>query len=97
MSVEKKEITHQSTGDMPAEEFRLYGHKAIDWIADYLTDMNRYRVLSESQPSELKRALPASAPNEGESFDAILADFERFIIPGVTHWNHFYGQHRSCQ
>jgi aromatic-L-amino-acid decarboxylase len=44
-------------------------------------------VLSQSKPAELKRALPASAPAEGESFEEILADFERLIIPGVTHWN----------
>ncbi len=88
MSVEKKEVAHQSTGDMPAEEFRLYGHKTIDWIAEYLSDMERYPVLSQSQPGDLKNALPASAPSEGESFEAILSDFERFIIPGVTHWNH---------
>lgn len=88
MSVEKKEVPHQSTGDMPVEEFRLHGHRAIEWIANYLSDNERYPVLSQSQPSELKRALPASAPAEGESFEAILADFERFILPGVTHWNH---------
>ncbi len=88
MSVEKKEIADHLTGDMPAEEFRLLGHSAIDWIAEYLSDMERYPVLSQSQPSELKRALPPSAPAEGETFEAILADFERFIIPGVTHWNH---------
>ncbi|HEY7546241.1 MAG TPA: pyridoxal-dependent decarboxylase, partial [Blastocatellia bacterium] len=87
MSVEKKEVTHFSIGDMPSEEFRLYGHRAIDWIADYLADTRRYPVLSQSKPAELKRALPASAPAEGESFEEILADFERLIIPGVTHWN----------
>jgi aromatic-L-amino-acid decarboxylase len=88
MSVEKKEIAHPSTGDMPAEEFRLYGHKAIDWIAEYLSDMERYPVLSQSRPADLKRALPTSAPAEGESFETILADFEKFIPPGMTHWNH---------
>ncbi|MEW6212446.1 MAG: pyridoxal-dependent decarboxylase [Acidobacteriota bacterium] len=88
MSVEKKEIALPPTGDMPAEEFRLYGHRAIDWIARYLSDMERYPVLSQSRPGDLKNALPASAPAEGESFEAIFADFERFIIPGVTHWNH---------
>jgi aromatic-L-amino-acid decarboxylase len=88
MSVEKKEIAHPPTGDMTAEEFRLYGHKAIDWIAQYLSDTKRYPVLSESRPADLKRALPASAPAEGESFERILADFERFIPPGMTHWNH---------
>ena len=50
---------------------------------------DRYPVLSRaSRPGEIRRALPASAPEYGESFDAILADFERVLLPGITHWNH---------
>jgi len=40
------------------------------------------------QPGDIRRALPADAPEHGEDFDAIFADFERLILPGVTHWNH---------
>jgi aromatic-L-amino-acid decarboxylase len=45
------------------------------------------------QPGDIRAALPASAPETGEPFDAILADFERVIVPGLTHWNHpgFFG------
>jgi aromatic-L-amino-acid decarboxylase len=45
-------------------------------------------VLSRAEPGDLIRALPDHPPAEGESFDAILADFERLIVPGITHWNH---------
>ena len=27
-------------------------------------------------------------PEQGESMDAILADFRNLIVPGITHWNH---------
>ena len=39
-------------------------------------------------PGEVSGALPARAPEHGESFDDIFADFERVIVPGLTHWNH---------
>jgi len=58
------------------------------WIESYLRDTRRYPVLSRAQPGDLVRALPASAPDEPESFDAIWADFEQHIVPGLTHWNH---------
>ncbi|MGE5359655.1 MAG: pyridoxal phosphate-dependent decarboxylase family protein [Bacteroidales bacterium] len=80
-------------GDMDAESFRRYGHELVEWIADYLSHSERYPVLSRVQPGEVRAALPTRAPEHGEPFDAILADFERVIVPGITHWNHpgFFG------
>src|SRR5512146_582988 len=80
-------------GDMGAETFRRYGHELVEWIADYLNHSERYPVLSRVQPGEVREALPLRAPEHGEDFDAILADFERVILPGITHWNHpgFFG------
>jgi len=75
-------------GDMSAEEFRRYGHRVVDWIADYLSNPQRYPVVSRARPGEIKNALPAAAPATGESMDQILSDLENIIVPGVTHWNH---------
>jgi aromatic-L-amino-acid decarboxylase len=73
---------------MTPDEFRLYGHRAIDWVADYLARPERYPVLPPVQPGQLTDALPACGPERGESMDAILDDFERLIPPAMTHWNH---------
>jgi aromatic-L-amino-acid decarboxylase len=62
--------------------------RAAHWIDAYYREPNRYPVLSRATPGELRRALPARAPEEAESFDAIFDDFERIIVPGITHWNH---------
>lgn len=70
------------------EDFRRAGHSAVDWIADYLSDVRRYRVLPSVKPGELVDALPRSAPEQGESFDTILGDFDRVLMPAVTQWNH---------
>jgi aromatic-L-amino-acid decarboxylase len=76
------------TGDMSAEEFRRHGHKVIDWIADYLTHAERYPVLSQIRPGQLRSQLPASPPERGEPMSDILADVGRFVVPALTHWNH---------
>ena len=68
--------------------FRERFARVAAWIDDFLGETRRYRVLSNAQPGDLIAALPAAPPTEGESFDAIFADFERFIVPGLTHWNH---------
>ncbi|MBZ5725908.1 MAG: amino acid decarboxylase [Acidobacteriia bacterium] len=73
---------------MTPEEFRRYGHQAIDWVADYLAHPERYPVLPSVKPGQLTDALPACGPERGEAMDAILADFERLIVPATTHWNH---------
>src|SRR5271167_540212 len=73
---------------MSPDEFRKYGHQVIDWLAEYQTHPERYPVLSHSKPGEVYDQLPARAPDQGESMDAVLADFEKIIVPGLTHWNH---------
>ena len=77
-----------SLGDMDPEVFRREAHRIADWIADYVAAPERYPVLSRVRPGEIRDALPAAAPEEGEPFDSIFADFERILIPGITHWNH---------
>lgn len=74
--------------DLSPEEFREAGHRLIDWVAEYLAEPERYPVLARVQPGELADTLPAHGPPEPERMDAILADFEKTILPAVTHWNH---------
>jgi aromatic-L-amino-acid decarboxylase len=68
--------------------FRERFARVAAWIEDYLRDTRRYPVLSHAKPGDLIAALPASPPDEGESFDAIFRDFEALVVPGITHWNH---------
>lgn len=75
-------------GDMDSEAFRRHGHQLVEWIAGYLEGIESYPVLSQAGPGDVKRSLPGEPPIEGEPFDAILADFEHLILPGITHWNH---------
>jgi aromatic-L-amino-acid/L-tryptophan decarboxylase len=58
------------------------------WIQNYLDHPERYRVMPQLSPGDVVAALPAQAPESAESFEQILADFERIIVPATTHWNH---------
>ena len=75
-------------GDMDPESFRREAHRLADWIADYLASSSTYPVLSRVRHGDVRANLPGEAPQTGESFDAIFNDFERIILPAVTHWNH---------
>jgi aromatic-L-amino-acid/L-tryptophan decarboxylase len=73
---------------MHPDDFRRHGYRLIDWVADYLSHTERHPVLAKVRPGDVRRALPGSAPAAGESFEAIFEDFERILLPAVTHWNH---------
>jgi aromatic-L-amino-acid decarboxylase len=74
--------------DSNSNDFRAAGHRLIDWVADYLDNVDRYPVLSRVKPGEVEARLPAAPSSEGRSYDALLAEFESTLVPGVTHWNH---------
>src|ERR1035438_2350681 len=73
---------------MSPEEFRRCAHESVDWIADYLSHPERYPVLPRIEPGQLADALPPSGPELGEPMERLLEDFQRLIVPAITHWNH---------
>jgi len=77
-----------ATGDLSPELFVRYGRQLVEWVADYLASAEQYPVLSRVKPGDVAAALPQSPPNGAEPLGEIIADFERAIMPGITHWNH---------
>jgi aromatic-L-amino-acid/L-tryptophan decarboxylase len=73
---------------MNSDDFRRHGHELVDWIAEYLEHSDRYSVLSRVRPRDIVNALPRDAPEDPEPFAEIMRDFERILVPGLTHWNH---------
>ena len=71
---------------MSPDEFRANGKALIDWIADYYEQIEQYPVMSRVAPGEVRAQLPAEPPQTGEPFEAMMADVERIIMPGITHW-----------
>lgn len=74
--------------DMDADAFRQHGYRVVDWIAEYLADPEVWPVLPQVEPGDIRAALPADMPAEGEAFERILADYERLVPGATTHWNH---------
>ncbi len=71
---------------MTPDEFRKYGTKVVEWIARYYEEVESYPVLSLAKPGQIYNSLPTGPPLRGESFDDILQDVDKLIMPGVTHW-----------
>ncbi|MGE4619332.1 MAG: pyridoxal-dependent decarboxylase [Planctomycetota bacterium] len=71
-----------------AEEMRRRGHEAIDWVVDYLSGVENRSVTSSVAPGDIASALPAHPPSAGESFDEVIEDLDRVVMPGITHWQH---------
>lgn len=80
-------------GDMSADEFRRHGHEVVEWIANYYENLEGLPVLSQVEPNWIKNGLPKAAPQTGEAFEQIMSDVDKFVVPGLTHWNHphFHG------
>src|SRR6185369_15947570 len=80
--------TIPTLGDIAPDEFRRQARRVLQWIGDYLEHPERFPVVPRVAPGDIANALPDEPPAEPESLDAVLDDFERLIVPGVTHWNH---------
>jgi aromatic-L-amino-acid/L-tryptophan decarboxylase len=74
--------------DAESKEFREALERASDWVVGYFDDVRSHPVLAQVEPGSIRRALPASPPERGEPLNALLDDFERLVLPGITHWNH---------
>lgn len=68
------------------EEFKKQAYQLVDWMADYMENVEQYPVKSTVTPGEVKAQLPSEPPATGESFDEIWKDFQNIIMPGITHW-----------
>ena len=82
---------------MDAEEFRKHGHALVDWIADYRAHVADRPVMARTAPGEIKAQLPAAPPEQPEPFASVLADLDRVVMPGLSHWQHprFFGYFTS--
>ena len=75
------------TEHLSADEFRKRGYELIDWIADYLDDrVSDLPVASKVEPGWVRDQLPPSPPEHGEPWADVMADIDRVVVPGLTHW-----------
>jgi aromatic-L-amino-acid/L-tryptophan decarboxylase len=73
---------------MTNEEFRSRAHQVVDWVADYLDQVERLPITPDLKPGDIMALLPEHPPEEPEPFDAIFSDLDRVVKPGLTGWQH---------
>lgn len=73
---------------MTPSDFRKAAHEMVDWMADYMDNVASYPVKPQMVPGDIKKQLPVKAPLDGQPFEKIFSDFEKIILPGMTHWQH---------
>uniref|UniRef100_A0A8C5C5L1 Aromatic-L-amino-acid decarboxylase n=1 Tax=Gadus morhua TaxID=8049 RepID=A0A8C5C5L1_GADMO len=83
---------------MDAAEFRRRGKEMVDFVADYLENIEHRRVYPDVEPGYLRSMIPSEAPLEPESYEDVLKDVDRVIMPGITHWQspHFHAYFPSA-
>ncbi|MGB5531348.1 MAG: pyridoxal-dependent decarboxylase, partial [Ignavibacteriaceae bacterium] len=81
-------LTNTQSGDMPSDEFRKNGHQLVGWIADYLSNIEKYPPLSQVNPGDISKQIPKSPPEKGEEIENVLKDVDKILMDGITHWNH---------
>ncbi|XP_063128933.1 aromatic-L-amino-acid decarboxylase isoform X6 [Rattus norvegicus] len=83
-------ISQLKVFNMDSREFRRRGKEMVDYIADYLDGIEGRPVYPDVEPGYLRALIPTTAPQEPETYEDIIRDIEKIIMPGVTHWHSPY-------
>lgn len=81
-------LTAKRRADMDMNEFKRWGHRYVDWVADYLSGLENFPVCSPLKPGDVRDKLSSEAPRKGEPMEKLFQDFKDIILPGMTHWQH---------
>lgn len=73
---------------MDNDSFREWSRRAADWGADYRASLRDRPVRPALRPGEIAARIADHPPEQPETMEAVFADFERIIVPGMTHWQH---------
>lgn len=69
-------------------DFAGWGRRVADWAADYHQTLRQRPVRAQVKPGEILNALPEAPPELAEEMEKVFADFEKIVLPGMTHWQH---------
>ena len=71
---------------MKPEDFRKHAHELVEWMAGYMENVEKYPVKSQVRPGEIFDSIPDIPPENRESFDSLMSDLDKIIMPGISHW-----------
>ena len=70
------------------DEYARWGKEISDWGSDYHKTLRDRPVRAQVAPGDIAALLSLSPPEQGEDMAVIMEDFERVVMPGITHWQH---------
>ena len=73
---------------MTPDELREWGFWVLDWVAGYWSAIEDRPVVPPVKPGDVRSWLPPAPPEQPEPFADVLADLDRVVVPGTTHWQH---------
>ena len=73
---------------MSWNDFAKHAKTAADWGAEYHKTIRDRPVRAQTAPGEIAEQLAQTPPETGTDLGAIMDDFERIVMPGITHWQH---------
>jgi aromatic-L-amino-acid/L-tryptophan decarboxylase len=71
---------------MTSDEFRKHAHSVVEWMAEYLENIEKYPVKSGVRPGEIFNKIFSTPPAKPEPFEDFMKDIDEVIMPGITHW-----------
>ncbi|XP_011867954.1 PREDICTED: aromatic-L-amino-acid decarboxylase-like isoform X1 [Vollenhovia emeryi] len=71
---------------MDPESFTDSAKEMTEYITNYMENIRDRRVLPKVKPGYMRPLVPSEAPQTPEQWKDVMADIERVIMPGVTHW-----------
>jgi aromatic-L-amino-acid decarboxylase len=73
---------------MTAGEFRQHAHEVVDWVANYIEQIEGLAVLSSVKPGQIYEDLPSEPPSQPQPLSEAFEVLEKTLLPGITHWQH---------
>ncbi|MCH9853569.1 MAG: aspartate aminotransferase family protein [Alphaproteobacteria bacterium] len=73
---------------MKLSDYEKAGKYAIEWGVKYRENMAQYPVMAQTKPGDIVKQIPDHMPQLGEDIEDLLADMDKIILPGITHWQH---------
>ncbi len=70
------------------DDYAKWAADIAEWGRDYHKSIRNLPVRAQTKPGEIAAQLMTSAPETGHSMQDIWDDFQRVVMPGMTHWQH---------
>ena len=73
-----------ASSTMEGREFEEYGAEMLHYVTSYMNNIRQRRALPDVEPGFMRELIPDRAPEVPDSWEDVMKDVERVIMPGVS-------------